>query len=141
MVVLDACAAMDISVMNVRGKYLRSELENSDEVIVPVSFYTEFMNTLYKHIRGGNISYDEAVNYFWEISHFVTASVDMKDAYEEVLREAAILQHPAYDICYFVLARRHNAILLTSDKRLANLCADNRVSCVHFFNKEEMLYD
>lgn len=138
MVVLDACAAMDIAVRNIRGKYFLSEIEASDEVIVPSCFYAEFMNTLCKHIRGGNVSYDEAVIFFWEISQLVTASVDMNDAYEEVLREATILQHPAYDICYFILARRHNAVLLTVDKKLANLCADNRVSCVHFFNESEI---
>lgn len=138
MVVLDACAAMDIAVRNIRGKYFLSEIEASDEVIVPSCFYAEFMNTLCRHIRGGNVSYDEAVNFFWEISQLVTASVDMNDAHEEVLREATILQHSAYDICYFVLARRHNAVLLTVDKKLANLCADNRVSCVHFFNESEI---
>ena len=141
MVVLDACAAVEIVQGTPEGQYLRSEVEFSDEVIVPSSFYVEVMNALYKNIRGNKMSYDEAVNYFWEICNFVTASVEMKDAYEEVLREAAIQQHPAYDICYFVLARRHNAVLLTVDKRLANLCADNRVSCVHFVEKEEMLYD
>lgn len=138
MVVLDACAAMDIAVRNIRGKYFLSEIEASDEIIVPSCFYAEFMNTLCKHIRGGNVSYDEAVIFFWEISQLVTASVDMNDAYEEVLREATILQHPAYDICYFILARRHNAVLLTVDEKLANLCADNRVSCVHFFNESEI---
>ena len=138
MVVLDACVAMDIAVRNIRGKYFLSEIEASDEIIVPSCFYAEFMNTLCKHIRGGNVSYDEAVIFFWEISQLVTASVDMNDAYEEVLREATILQHPAYDICYFILARRHNAVLLTVDKKLANLCADNRVSCVHFFNESEI---
>ena len=141
MVVLDACAALEIVQGTVEGQYLRSEVEFSEDVIVPSSFYVEVMDALYKNIRGGKVSYDEAVNYFWEISQFVTASVDMKDAHEEVLREAAIFQHPAYDICYFVLARRHNAVLLTVDKRLANLCANNRVSCVHFFSNEEMQYD
>ena len=141
MVVLDACAALEIVQGTVEGKYLLSEVELSEDVIVPSSFYVEVMNALFKNIRGEKMSYDEAVNYFWEISNYVTASVDMKNAYEEVLREASILKHPAYDICYFVLARRHNAVLLTVDKRLADLCAENRVSCVHFVDREEMLYD
>ena len=139
MVVLDACAALEIVQGTVEGKYLLNEVELSEDVIVPSSFYVEVMNALYKNIRGEKMSYDEAVNYFWEISNYVTASVDMKNAYEEVLREASILKHPAYDICYFVLARRHNAVLLTVDKRLADLCAENRVSCVHFVDREEML--
>ena len=141
MVVLDACAALEIVQGTPEGNYLRSEVEVSEEVVVPSSFYIEVMNALYKNIRGDKMSYDEAVNYFWEISQFVTATVDMKDAHEEVLREATILQHPAYDICYFILARRHNAVLLTVDKKLANLCADNRVSCVHFVDNAEMMYD
>lgn len=141
MVVLDACAALEIVQGTPEGQYLRNEVEFTEDVIVPSSFYAEVMNALYKNIRAEKMSYDEAVNYFWEISNFVTASIDMKDAYEEVLREAAIQKHPAYDICYFVLARRHNAVLLTVDKRLANLCAKNRVSCVHFVDAEEMLYD
>lgn len=141
MVILDVCAAYEIASKTEEGRVLKSFISPNEEVLVPTHFYVEFLNALSKYVRGGDITFEKAFSYFKSIDCLITKLVEPKRYAEEVLAESAKLKHPAYDMFYFVLARRHNAVLLTVDKRLANLCADNRVSCVHFVEKEEMLYD
>lgn len=135
MVVLDACAAYNISTKTDKGKALLTFIDVGEKIIVPAHFEVEFVNTLQKYVRNGSISFHQAKHYLNTIKKLITTYVNVDNMSEEVLAESARLKHPAYDIYYFVLARRYNAVLLTTDKRLANLCADNRVSCVHFIEK------
>ncbi len=58
-----------------------------------------------------------------------------EDLLREALMEAMRLDHPVYDMLYFVLARREGATLFTLDQKLQSLCADNGVDCV-FLDKE-----
>ena len=132
MVVLDVCAACQIVAGTTKGKALLSFIGNKERVIVPSHFDVELLNALSKYVRGSKLSYNEVLSRFELIQEMITAHVNIADLSEEVLAESIRLKHDAYDMFYFILARRHNAVLLTVDKRLANLCADNRVSCVHF---------
>ena len=135
MVVLDVCGAYQIAAETQKGKALLSFIGKKERVIVPSHFDVELLNVLSKYVRGGKLSYNEALSRFELIQEMITAHINVADLSEEVLAESIRLKHDAYDMFYFILARRHNAVLLTVDKKLASLCADNRVSCVHFIEK------
>ena len=137
MLILDVCAAYEIANNSDEGRVLRSFISPNVDVVVPTHFYVEFLNVLSKYIRGGDLTYEQALSYYDSIDSLITKFVEPKSYAKEVLAEATKLKHPAYDMFYFVLARRYNAVLLTVDKRLADLCAQNRVSCVHFVNDGE----
>ena len=131
MVILDTCAALEIAQNTEEGIALGKLIYDGEEVIVPSHFYAEFMNALYKYVRGGMFSLETAMRYYKFIASMITNSVDTRNMVDEILSEAVRLKHPAYDMAYFVLARRNYATLLTVDKRLAKLCEENGVSCVH----------
>ncbi len=40
---------------------------------------------------------------------------------DDAIRLSCQLEHPAYDCCYLLLARQHQALLLTLDKKLKRL--------------------
>lgn len=134
MVVLDACAAFQIASESADGKALFASIEKGESIVVPSHFKVEFINTLSKYVRGGYISEETARLYFNKISDLITMQVKVSNVVTEVLHESVRLKHNAYDIVYFVIARRNGATLLTVDKRLAEICEENRVSAVHFFD-------
>ena len=58
-------------------------------------------------------------------------SVELANAlWKMAFSEAVRLNHPVYDMLYFVLARRNAATLFTLDRKLQQLCLDNGVDCV-----------
>lgn len=56
--------------------------------------------------------------------------IDPVDSVLESLHEAIRLDHSAYDMFYLTLARRKAATLLTSDKKLYDLCISQGVDAV-----------
>ena len=132
MIVLDVCAAIEIASGTPDGKALENSICEGETVIVPNYFYIELSNTLYKCIRGKLFTADQATRMLSFVKTIVTAEVDVKEMLPEIISESLQLKHPTYDIGYFVLARRNGATLLTVDKRLAEICEENRVSAVHF---------
>lgn len=130
MVVLDASAAVHMAMGSKEGLALRALMMEGEEVIVPIHFNVEFMNALCKMVRGGMINEEIAKTCYRTVNKVITTRVDISGLETEVIGQACALKHPAYDMFYFILARRNDATLLTMDKRLQVLCLENHVNCV-----------
>jgi predicted nucleic acid-binding protein len=121
MVVLDASAAVGITLMQPQATPLITQLESAALVLVPDLFVSEVCNAFWKYRKAGLLDQeqaDQALSMALELPDRVELATT---CYQEAFALAVRHQHPFYDALYLVLARRHAAALLTIDKRLAAL--------------------
>ena len=121
--VLDAGAAVGVVLKQPQAAHLISQLESANLVLAPALFVSEVCNAFWKY-RKADLFEQAAV----EVS--LVQALELPDRLEpasaccqEAFAMAVRRQHPFYEALYLVLARRHNATLLTIDKRLAALAA------------------
>jgi len=130
MIVMDCSAAIEIVRKTKLGTDFMALMGTREEVLAPKLFVCEVTNVIFKYVKAGMLSREKAPAYQHEALDIVDRYVDDFELQREVLRESIHLNHSAYDMFYFVLARRNNATLFTADKWLAKLCAEQGVSCV-----------
>lgn len=121
MVVLDASAAVGITLMQPQAAPLITQLESAALVLVPDLFVSEVCNAFWKYRKAGLLDQeqaDQALSMALELPDRIDPATA---CYQEAFALAVRHQHPFYDALYLVLARRHAAALLTIDKRLAAL--------------------
>lgn len=131
MIVLDCSAAVDISRGTPEGLALMSLMRPGEEVIAPHLLQCEAANALWKYVHAGRMSKEEASDCLTNALALVTEFRDMRALLPEVFAESIRLDHPAYDLFYFVFARRNDATMYTLDKKLIALCEEHGVDCVH----------
>lgn len=97
-------------------------LDRIDEttiVLAPAIYTAEVANGLYKYVKAGTLTEEQAL----ELYDFATGLVDQLVGEQELAREAMAAAirhtHPVYDGLYGVLARRNGCPVLTLDRRLA----------------------
>lgn len=119
--VLDASAAVAISMNLPHATKFQPQIEKSDLVIAPDLFVAEVSNAVWKYVKAGVFGSEQS-------DCVLERAIGLVDTYEPSLalyREAYALSvahlHPVYDALYLVLARRNNAVLVTLDRRLAEL--------------------
>ena len=81
-------------------------------------------------LDAAQLSQSEAEELREEAILLIDEFVPIKDLMDEAFRESLRLDHPTYDMLYFVLARRTAGTLFTLDKGLINLCADHGVNSI-----------
>jgi predicted nucleic acid-binding protein len=128
--VLDTSAALEIVLRRKGAKRFLDRLLVAERVITSELFRAEAANALAKYVKGGYLSRDDAA----KALSFIT---DMPDTYSklaenevEAFAESVKRNHPAYDMFYFTLARRHDALFLTCDKKLAELCRAEKIPVI-----------
>lgn len=127
--VLDASAAIAaVTNREETSSDLLNTIDAATAIVVPEIFTAEVTNGMWKYIRAGIMSPDEAARSLRSALRFVSKYVRAVDMAEEVLRECAERRHPAYDLYYAVLARREGAAVLSLDRRLKQLCRDMNIS-------------
>ena len=128
--ILDASAAVAIA-MNLPEsiKFLPS-IDTSDVVIAPDLFVAEVSNAIWRYVRAGMLDSEQG-------SVVLERSVMLVDTFEPgqmLFKEAFALsvdhQHPVYEALYLVLARRHNGLLATLDKRMVELASKLHIRLV-----------
>ena len=117
--VLDTSAAIEVAFNSGTAAAYKEILASADQVIAPHFFIAEVTNVLWKYVRMGVIDENNAQKTLVLVLQYVDAYIDCGENAVEALHEACRLQHAAYDMFYFTLARRNNAVLLTKDKKLA----------------------
>lgn len=130
MIVLDASAAVDMARKTPEGLALGQLLLKGEEIVTHGLFPSEVSNAFWKYKHVGLLSEDEVHSFVKEATSLVDEVCDTDNLLREALSEAMRLDHPVYDMLYFVLARRNAATLFTLDRRLQKLCRDNGVNCV-----------
>lgn len=106
-------------------------VSDGEEIVAPNLFYAELGNSLFKYVRAGEIEGTQVNAAIKAAESLVDEFQSEEDFLAEALAEAVRLNHPVYDMLYFVLARREAATLFTLDQKLQNLCLDNGVNCVY----------
>jgi len=128
--ILDASAAVAIAMNLPESIKFQPNIDTSDMVIAPDLFVAEVSNAIWKYVRAGILDSDQG-------SSALERAVSLVDTFEPgqmLYREAFALSvdhlHPVYDALYLVLARRHNGVLATLDKRLAELASKLHIRLV-----------
>ena len=128
-VVLDASCALELITKGSKASLIKTYLLHSDNVLSSDLYKAECANALWKYVRAGALGHDDAVTLLEACNKLVFSFVDIAENSVEALLEAEKLKHPVYDMLYFTLARREGATLLTMDKKLTELCGQNRIDC------------
>lgn len=94
------------------------QIEGSTLVLAPALYSAEVASGLYKYVKAGSLSEEEAL----ELYDIAMGLVDQLVGEQELAREAMAASirhsHPVYDGLYGVLARRNGCPVLTLDRRL-----------------------
>jgi predicted nucleic acid-binding protein len=129
-IVLDASAALHV-VMRLDGSQaLTDVLRAASTVVAPRLFVVETANALWKYVRAGHLSEQEAVELLQAALSLVTHPIDDSDLAVEALSTATRFNHPVYDALYATLARRLGGAVATRDRRLRELLVALRIDSV-----------
>lgn len=133
MIVLDCSAAIAVVRQSpVASDFKRAVFqEDEPEAIITSTLYSaECASVFRKLVQSKSLTPKEASMAFLTASELVDEFHDVRENCVEALAEGIRLNHSPYDMFYFTLARRYGATLLTCDKALARLCAQEGVSCL-----------
>ena len=119
--VLDASAAVSAVAGDARA-LVDDAVDRASIVITPELFIPEVTNGLWKYVKAGILTTEDAVRVLSTALGLIDEYRSVADLAEEALREAAAHRHSAYDLYYAVLARREGAVMLTTDGRLKEIC-------------------
>ena len=128
--VLDASAGIEVVLNRSRSNEISSVLEVSRNVYYTDLYKSEVTNSLWKYLRAGQISKNDAADALRLALDLVDEFSDSADFANEVLNESVRMNHSTSDIFYLVLARRTSSTLLTLDKKLSGIASRERIDTV-----------
>ena len=131
MVVIDCNVLVAMLHKTQEGIAMQSFLVGENRIVSVDSIKVELANALSKYAKSGQISIDEAVVMHEKGLGLIDQFVPMDELAREAIAESVRLNHSAYDMFYFVLARRNAATLFTLDKKLQDICLANGVNCIY----------
>lgn len=118
-IVIDASVALKW-VLDETGTEAALALRNED-LIAPALWLIEAGNALWRGVRVGQITDDEAAVRLSELLEAPVASVPIELHLERALQLAMGIGHPIYDCLYLALALHHDTYVVTADRRFAAL--------------------
>jgi predicted nucleic acid-binding protein len=121
--VLDASAAVRIAFGEPASGELADGVAEAEFVAAPDLFVSEVSNTMWKYVEGGFIEHAQAHELLDDIVGLVDEFVPAHELHHDALSLSVGAKHPVYDAFYVILARRLEASLATTDRRLAALAA------------------
>lgn len=130
-VVLDSSAAIEIILKRARSKTFKKSLDSAEKVITSDLYKIEIANVLWKYCRTGNIEKELTNKLLLLAEGLIDEFVDISENNTESLNEAIRLNHSAYDMLYFTLARRTGAVLMTLDKKLLALAKREGIAVIY----------
>ncbi len=117
-IVIDASAAVELALKGSQSVAMQTLLENADVIVAPDTFVSEVTNVFWKYRQFAGFT-DEACLKGIEfciglVDDFVNSGELWREAFSEAVKNTA----SAYDMFYFVLARRNSGKVLSVDKKL-----------------------
>ena len=134
MIVLDSCSAVEMTRRSEVGLALKQAILVNEKVISCDLFQAEVASVFRKLTRIGGMSPVLAETFCAEAMSFVDEFYPLAELRAEALSESIRLDHSTYDMFYYVLARRMQAILFTTDHKLLKTCEQHGVSCASFID-------
>jgi predicted nucleic acid-binding protein len=95
----------------------------SDNLIAPNLWLAEAANGLWRYVRLGEATVQQAIARFAELANAPVASVPTEPQIERALNIAIEIRHPIYDCLYLAVALAHNTHVVTADRRFAAAAA------------------
>jgi len=128
-IVLDASAAAEIAGKTQNGVDFINVMLQSESVLAPELYISEVTNVMWKLGRNDNDNFDSYMEIAGDCIDYVDEYFDTTVLWKEALKLAQEHDHAVYDMLYAVLARRNDAMLLTLDKKLTEICSKISVHC------------
>ena len=130
MIILDSSAAIEALRKTEEGAAIRYALRNDEKVASCDLLRVEVASVLRKFVLSGKISTREASEHLDEAISLVDTFHSIAGLQTEALAESIRLDHSVYDMFYFVLARRTQGTLFTTDMKLLKLSEQHGVPCM-----------
>jgi predicted nucleic acid-binding protein len=129
-IVVDASAAIEMALNLESADLFRSVIERADIVIAPDTYPSEICNVFWKYRTYNDldsIKCEKGIDYCIDL---IDDYIETKFLCREVFGESIKNNHPVYDVFYLVLARRHNAMLITKDKKMTKIALEMKLSLI-----------
>lgn len=120
-ILLDASAGVGAALGAARSIPHLDVLRDASIVLAPDLYAAEVTNAFWKYVSSGELSRDEAAERLDLALSLVERLVPVAPLAQEALLEASVHEHPVYDLCYAIAARREGCAVLTLDGRLSRL--------------------
>ena len=91
---------------------------SGNRLIAPRLLRLEVANAFRRKIQDGMMVLPQAHDRLDVLAGYLDHFVDEQHMLIEAMNAAAALRHPIYDILYLETARRHDAVMVTADRRL-----------------------
>jgi predicted nucleic acid-binding protein len=121
-VVLDVSAAIEIILQKDKKDLFDTVYKRGTWIIAPDLFVAEITNVLWKYHKAKVITHEDCIQYVQDGIDLVDDFIDPRELWKESLAEGIKNNHSIYDMYYSVLARRNDAVLITNDGPLADIC-------------------
>jgi predicted nucleic acid-binding protein len=127
--ILDVSGVIEIILQKEKAYQFKQVLEEAELVITPDLFVSELTNVIWKYVRSKLISQEQGIQHIVNGVDYIDNFCPCSEFWREAFVDSVQFEHSAYDMFYFSLAKKHNAVLVTNDKVLAELCQKNNVPC------------
>jgi len=126
-VVLDASAAVEIALGRKNSGEFRELLRQSDLVLAPDTYPSEITNVFWKYASFSDLNVEKCEKGIDYCLDLIDDYIATKNLCREVFSESIKTEHSAYDLFYLIIARRHNASIITSDKKMKKTATELRI--------------
>jgi len=126
--VLDVSAAIEILLQKEKKEIFNDIYKEASWVIAPDLFVSEISNVLWKYYKANVIAHVDCIQYVEDGINMIDDYINAKELWKEALGEGIKNNHSIYDMYYSVLARRHDATLITNDGPLATICDELKIA-------------
>ncbi len=96
----------------------RALFETGQPLVAPDLIFAEVGNVAWKRALRGEVTTEHARAAVRALPQLFSMTVESSDLLYAALELALQLEHPVYDCMYVALAERHDAALVTADRRL-----------------------
>jgi len=121
--VVDASVAVKWFVPEEASELADEVAASGMRLLAPKLIAHEVANSFWKKVRKRLLSPDAAQERLSALPRYFDLLLDTDDLVGPALALACVYDHPVYDFIYLEAARRHDAVLLTADDRLARKLA------------------
>jgi predicted nucleic acid-binding protein len=95
----------------------------NEQLVAPVLWLVEAANALWRHVRLGELTGEQALALMSELEKAPVASIPIEPHVAHALELGARANHPVYDCIYLAVALHQRTYVVTDDRRFAAAAA------------------
>lgn len=126
--VLDVSGAIQVLLRKEKGSMFDEKIKDSSWVIAPDLYVSELSNVLWKYYTAKVITHEDCIHLVQDGLDLIDDFIDAKELWKESLGEGIKNNHSTCDMYYAILARRNDAVRITNDGPLADICKELKIS-------------